>query len=155
MDPIFKEDTQETHWKLNRNEGVNLLNFLFPDELLFLKSLGVLAENRDHYSMNNIIQHCRKVNVLGVSVDDYCDGDQESNSKLHHSVHSQGETPGKGNTGRRGRKGKDKEPPEAEALKEVWLGCPPLHPEALRNHEAPLADFMNKVLETIKQACNL
>ena len=88
MDPIFKEDTQETYWKLNHNESVDLLNFLFPDELLFPKSLGALAVNQDHYSINDIIQHCRKVNVLGVSVDGYRDGDQEFNSKFHHGVHS-------------------------------------------------------------------
>ncbi|KAF8546460.1 hypothetical protein OG21DRAFT_1527816 [Imleria badia] len=161
MDPIFKEDTREPHWKLNCDESIELLGFLFPNKLLFPKSLGVLAENRDHYSIKDIIQHCQNVNALGnpdqsVSIDNYRNGGQQSGQNFHDTADGRGETVRKGKAERRGgTKGKTREPPHRGVLKEMWLGSPPLHPEAPSDCEAPLVDFMNNVLEIVKQACNL
>ena len=42
MDAMLENDTRETHWELSRSESDELLNFLFPDKVLFLgSSVGI------------------------------------------------------------------------------------------------------------------
>ncbi|KAL4071215.1 hypothetical protein V8B97DRAFT_2024097 [Scleroderma yunnanense] len=52
MDTIIENDTHETHWKLSRDNSDMLLNFLFPDEVLYV------AEKSDHYTMEQVLNNC-------------------------------------------------------------------------------------------------
>ncbi|KAI6038075.1 hypothetical protein EDC04DRAFT_2604354 [Pisolithus marmoratus] len=58
MDDMVKNDTHETHWELLRDDSDRLLNFLFPDEVLFPKGMGELAKKSDHYVMEQVLNHC-------------------------------------------------------------------------------------------------
>ncbi|KAI6104981.1 hypothetical protein EDD16DRAFT_1714339 [Pisolithus croceorrhizus] len=58
MDDMVKNDTHETHWELLRDDGDKLLDFLFPDEVLFPKGMGELAKKSDHYVMEQVLNHC-------------------------------------------------------------------------------------------------
>ena len=58
MDTMVENDTRETHWELSRLDSDQLLNFLFPDEVLFPKGTGELAQKSDHYTMEQVLAHC-------------------------------------------------------------------------------------------------
>ncbi|KAI5990602.1 hypothetical protein EDD15DRAFT_2369663 [Pisolithus albus] len=58
MDDMVENDTRETHWELSRDDSDRLLDFLFPDEVLFPKGMGELAQKSDHYAMEQVLNHC-------------------------------------------------------------------------------------------------
>ena len=58
MDTMVENDTRETHWELSRSDSDQLLNFLFPDEVLFPKGTGELAQKSDHYTMEQVLDNC-------------------------------------------------------------------------------------------------
>ena len=58
MDPMVKNDTREMHWELSSGNSQNILNFFFPDKVLFPKSKGELVENKsDHFTMDQVLSH--------------------------------------------------------------------------------------------------
>ena len=55
---MVENDTHEMHWELSRSDSDQLLNFLFPDEVLFPKGMGELAQKLDHYMMEQVLDNC-------------------------------------------------------------------------------------------------
>jgi len=58
MDIMIENDTRDSHWQLSLKDSNALLEFLFLDDVLFLKEKGQLAQNSGHYSMDQILKFC-------------------------------------------------------------------------------------------------
>lgn len=56
MDAMIENDTHNTHWKLLLDDSKKLLEFLFPDNVLFWREKERLAKNFGHHSMDNILK---------------------------------------------------------------------------------------------------
>ena len=56
MDIMIDNDTHYTHWQLSPGDSKKLLNFLFPDRVLFTKEKGELAESLRYHSMDRILR---------------------------------------------------------------------------------------------------
>ena len=110
MDTMVENDTHEMHWELSEDNSNKLLNFLFPDEVLFLKSKGELVEDKsEHFTMDQILKHCIMHGL-------YVEGPPS-----HTSVSSSS-------------KGKSKE--KVMMATGHWLDAPELHAKAPAAHEA-------------------
>lgn len=126
MDTMVKNDIRETHWELSEDDSNKLLNFLFPDEVLFLKSKGELVEDKsEHFVMDQILKHCI---VHGL----YVEGPPS-----HTSVSGSS-------------KGKSKE--KVTMVTGHWLDAPELHAKAPTAHETSLALFFNTVIKVVNNA---
>jgi len=125
MDTIVENDTCETHWELTYGDSTTLLNFLFPDEALFLISKGELGQNKsEHYTMDQILDYCIKYGL-------YIEGSP------HASVSSSS-------------KGKSKE--KDMKVTSHWFDAPELDAKAPAAHETSLALFFNSVIEVVNKA---
>jgi len=58
MVDMVENDTCETHWELSRDNSDSLLDFLFPDEVLFPKGQGELVKKSDHCTMEQVLNNC-------------------------------------------------------------------------------------------------
>ena len=126
MDTMVKNDTHKMHCELSEDDSNKLLNFLFPDEVLFLKSKGELVEDKsEHFMMDQILKHCIMHGL-------YVEGPPS-----HASVSSSS-------------KGKSKE--KVMMATGHWLDAPELHAKAPAAHETSLALFFNTVIKAVNNA---
>ena len=58
MDIMIENDTSDTHWQLSPDDSNSLLEFLFPDNVIFLREKGQLANNSGYHSMAKILKFC-------------------------------------------------------------------------------------------------
>ena len=66
MDPIIENDTQDTHVQLSPEDSLVFLEYFYPDASLFPISKGLstqMSEKQaeDHYTMDIILDQCRKL----------------------------------------------------------------------------------------------
>jgi len=126
MDTMVENDTCKTHWELSEDDSNKLLNFLFPDEVLFLKLKGELVEDKsEHFVMDQILKHCI---VHGLYV---------KGPPSHASVSSSS-------------KGKSKE--KVTMATGHWLDAPELDAKAPAAHKTSLVLFFNTVIKAVNNA---
>ncbi|KIM51908.1 hypothetical protein SCLCIDRAFT_33083 [Scleroderma citrinum Foug A] len=125
MDTMVKNDTHEMHWELSEDNINNLLNFLFPDEVLFPKLKGELVQNKlEHYTMDQVLDYCIRYGL-------YVKGPP------HASVSGSS-------------KGKSKE--KDMKVTSHWSGIPELDAKAPAAHETSLVLFFNSAIEAVNKA---
>ena len=70
MDPMIENDTRDTHVQLSSEDSLTLLEYLYPDASLFPISKGLSTQTsvkqaQGHYSMDDILEHCRALKQYG------------------------------------------------------------------------------------------
>lgn len=123
MDAIVENDTHETHWELSRDDSDRLLSFLFPDEVLFPKSTGELAEKSDHFTMEQVLNNCITKGLYVQAVNPDSDSSEEKPTK------------------------------DGQKTTSHWSGAPKLDAKAPTARKSSLASFFNKVIVAVNKAC--
>lgn len=70
MDPIIENDTRDAHVQLSPEDSLAFLEYLYPDASLFPISKGLSTRTsekqaEDHYTMDVILDQCRKLKQYG------------------------------------------------------------------------------------------
>ena len=70
MDPIIENDTRDAHVQLSPEDSLAFLEYLYPDASLFPISKGLSTRTsekqaEDHYTMDIILDQCRKLKQYG------------------------------------------------------------------------------------------
>ena len=126
MDAMIDNDTCDTHWELSPDDSNKMLNFPFPDQVLFPASKGELAKNLGHYAIGDILWICKQHGLYSIP------GNNEVGTSSDDKVGTSGD----------------------DTLRQpFWLDAPRLDANAPADHEIALALFFNKVLACAKQAC--
>ena len=70
MDALIDNDTRATHFQLSGKDSRSLLDYIYPDALLFLRAEGNLtipgsAKQKQAFTVGNILEYCRQVGLYG------------------------------------------------------------------------------------------
>ena len=127
MNPLLKNDTRDTHWELSEDDSNNLLTFLFPDQALFPKSKGALAENKtDHHTMDVILDYFTR-------------------QALYVKSDTSPATSGSGSFASKGKKDRKKKT-------SYWVAAPDLNAKATTACETRFAIFFNSIIRAAHDA---
>jgi len=135
MDAMIDNDTCDTHWELSPDDSNKMLNFPFPDQVLFPASKGELAKNLGHYAIGDILRICKQHGLYGIP----------GNNEVGTSSDDEAGTSSDDEAGTSG----DDTPRQP-----FWLDAPRLDANAPADREIALVLFFNKVLACAKQACS-
>jgi len=151
MDAMIDNDTCDTHWELSLDDSNKMLNFLFPDQVLFPASKGELAKDLGHYAIGDILQICKQHGLYDVpgnnEVGTSSDNEVGTSSDNEVGTSSDNEV-GTSSDDKAGTSGDD------TLRQPFWLDAPRLDANAPADHEITLALFFNNVLTCTKQACS-
>ena len=81
MDALIENDTRETHFQLSGTDSISLLDFIYPDSLLFSPAgtnenlPARVKQNYANVTMDTILQYCRDLGLYGKSPKQKCKGD--------------------------------------------------------------------------------
>lgn len=152
MDDLLKNDTEATHWELSKQESIQLLEFLYPDQRI-LQKRGALDRSTSSYTMPQVLEYLEECGMYGHPPNppppSLFSFESHQMARVSTEKKEIGLKPPQGGAGK--SKMLDGHP-------KCWLAkskCPDLSPRATPKREHPLSHFLNTVLHSVKAACGL